>query len=51
MLIVRKCSNFFAYIFFIPLVFIGAFFLINLTIAVIKFNYTMAHTNNHKSKL
>ena len=33
-----------AVIFFVPLVFIGAFFLLNLTLAVIKSKFTDAHT-------
>ena len=43
MIWVRQCTNWIAYAFFLPLVFMGAFFLINLTIAVIKFKYTEAN--------
>jgi hypothetical protein len=36
MIMLQKAFNFFSFLFFIPLVFIGAFFLLNLTLAVIK---------------
>jgi hypothetical protein len=35
--------TFLAFLFFIPLVFIGAFFLLNLTLAVIKSKFTKEH--------
>lgn len=41
-------SNVTATIFFVPLVFIGAFFLLNLTLAVIKSKFTDAHTKKKK---
>ena len=37
-------------IFFIPIVFIGAFFLLNLTLAVIKSKFTEEHHKNKEKK-
>jgi len=39
-----------AFIFFIPLVFIGAFFLMNLTLAVIQSKFTAIHEARVKEK-
>ena len=36
-IMLQQAFNFFVFMFFIPMVFIGAFFLLNLTLAVIKF--------------
>lgn len=44
-----KSFNAFAIVFFVPLVFIGAFFLLNLTLAVIKSKFTEKH-NDRKNK-
>ena len=38
MIIVQKAFSMFVFFFFIPLIFIGAFFLLNLTLVVIKFH-------------
>lgn len=40
MLDLTKSVSVFAYIYFIPLIFIGAYFLLNLTLAVIKFTFS-----------
>ena len=45
---VWKAMNVSAVIFFVPLVIIGAFFLLNLTLAVIKSKFTDAHTKKKK---
>ena len=47
---VQKAFNDLAVLFFIPLVFIGAFFLLNLTLAVIKSKFTEEH-NQRKKKM
>lgn len=49
MIMLMKSFNAFAIIFFVPLVFIGAFFLLNLTLAVIKSKFTEKH-NDRKNK-
>ena len=43
MVYVQKAFNVLSLFFFIPLVFIGAFFLLNLTLVVIKYNFTEEH--------
>ena len=43
MVMLQKVFNEFAFLFFVPLVFIGAFFLLNLTLAVIKSKFTEEH--------
>ncbi len=43
MIMVQKSYTFLAFFFFIPLVFIGAFFLLNLTLAVIKSKFSKEH--------
>jgi len=43
MISVHKAFTPLAFVFFIPLVFIGAFFLLNLTLAVIKASYEKEH--------
>jgi len=43
MIMVQKTFSTLAFLFFVPLVFIGAFFLLNLTLAVIKANFTEQH--------
>lgn len=45
MIHVQKAFSFWAFLYFIPLVFIGAFFLLNLTLAVVKFSYTEIDKN------
>lgn len=47
---VQKTFNIMSLFFFIPLVFIGAFFLLNLTLVVIKSKFTEEHENNKESK-
>jgi hypothetical protein len=39
-----------AFLFFVPLVFIGAFFLLNLTLAVIKSQFTEEHKKKKRTK-
>lgn len=39
----QKAYSFYVFFFFIPLVFMGAFFLLNLTLAVINSKFTEAH--------
>ena len=45
--------TYYAFLFFVPMVFIGAFFLLNLTLAVIKnkFTETMNETAETKKKM
>ena len=43
MIMVQKSFTHIAFLFFIPLVFIGAFFLLNLTLAVIKSKFSKEH--------
>lgn len=43
MLYVMKSTHFLVFLIFIPLVFIGAYFLLNLTLAVINFKFNEAH--------
>ncbi|CDW88937.1 cation channel family protein [Stylonychia lemnae] len=43
MLYVMKSTHYLLFLVFIPLVFIGAYFLLNLTLAVINFKFTEAH--------
>jgi hypothetical protein len=50
MVMLEKAFNSFAIFFFIPLVFIGAFFLLNLTLAVIKSSFTEEHNLRKKTK-
>lgn len=50
MLMVVKAYTSVAFIFFIPLVFIGAFFLLNLTLAVIKSKFSKEHEKNQEKK-
>ena len=47
---VQKVFNILSYFFFIPLVFIGPFFLLNLTMVVIKSEFTREHDENRKRK-
>ena len=44
----QKSFNSLSFLFFVPLVFIGAFFLLNLTLAVIKSKFTEEHNNRKK---
>jgi len=50
MVFVQKTFNILSLFFFIPLVFIGAFFLLNLTLVVIKSKFTEEHENNKAIK-
>ena len=47
---VTKTYTNISFMFFIPLVFIGAFFLLNLTLAVIKSKFTKEHEKNAEKK-
>ena len=47
---VQKVFNILSFFFFIPLVFIGAFFLLNLTLVVIKSKFTEEHEANKMRK-
>jgi hypothetical protein len=49
MVMLEKSYSWTAILFFIPIIFIGAFFLLNLTLAVIKIKFTEEHQNK-KSK-
>lgn len=46
---IEKTYTTISFLFFIPIVFIGAFFLLNLTLAVIKSQFTEEH-NKKKNK-
>ncbi|CAI2366067.1 unnamed protein product [Moneuplotes crassus] len=50
MVMLQKSFNNLAFLFFVPLVFIGAFFLLNLTLAVIKSKFTEEHNSRKKDK-
>lgn len=50
MVYVQKTFNILSLFFFIPLVFIGAFFLLNLTLVVIKSKFTEEHEANKEKK-
>lgn len=50
MVYVQKTFNILSLFFFIPLVFIGAFFLLNLTLVVIKSKFTEEHEANKERK-
>ena len=39
------------FIYFLPLVFIGAFFLLNLTLAVINSEFTKAHNQHNENEI
>eukprot|EP00347_Sterkiella_histriomuscorum_P004762 403359206 len=43
MLYVMKSTHYLVFLIFIPIVFVGAFFLLNLTLAVINYKFTEAH--------
>ena len=42
--------TYYAFLFFVPMVFIGAFFLLNLTLAVIKNKFTETMTETAETK-
>ena len=50
MVMLQRSFNELAFLFFVPLVFIGAFFLLNLTLAVIKSKFTEEHNAKKRSK-
>jgi len=50
MIFIQKTFNILSLFFFIPLVFIGAFFLLNLTLVVIKSEFTKEHEANKEKK-
>lgn len=45
MVMLEKAYSPAAILFFVPIIFIGAFFLLNLTLAVIKIKFTEEHQN------
>jgi hypothetical protein len=49
MVYMEKCFSILAILYFVPIVFIGAFFLLNLTLAVIKSKFTEEHKNKKHS--
>ena len=49
--LVRNTFNDFSIIYFIFLVFIGAFFLMNITLAIIKIKFSESHQNKDEHKL
>lgn len=48
MVMLQQTFNSLAFLFFVPLVFVGAFFLLNLTLAVIKSKFTEEHNERKK---
>lgn len=50
MIFVEKAFNWISFVFFIPLIFIGAFFLLNLTLVVIKSKFSEEHEENKQKK-
>lgn len=48
MIMIQKAFNRASFLFFVPLVFIGAFFLLNLTLAVIKSKFSEEHKERKK---
>lgn len=42
MVLYQKVYTYYVFLFFVPLVFIGAFFLLNLTLAVINYSFNEA---------
>lgn len=50
MIYLQQCVASWVVIYFIPIVFIGAFFLLNLTLAVIKSKFTEEHKNKKSFK-
>lgn len=48
MIMLQKSFNSLSFLFFVPLVFVGAFFLLNLTLAVIKSKFTEEHNERKK---
>lgn len=51
MMYVQKAFSFWVFLYFIPMVFIGAYFLLNLTLAVIKFSYTEMDKKLQESRI
>lgn len=49
MIMLQKSYSSLAVVYFIPLVFIGAFFLLNLTLAVIKSKFSEAHNERKRN--
>jgi hypothetical protein len=49
MSMMQNAFTYHIYVYFLPLVFIGAFFLLNLTLAVINSEFTKAH-NEHQAE-
>ena len=50
MIMLEKCVATWVIVYFVPIVFIGAFFLLNLTIAVIKSKFSEEHKNKKVTK-
>jgi len=46
----QKAYTYYIFLYFLPLVFIGAFFLLNLTLAVINSEFTKAHKEHANSE-
>ena len=51
MVMLQKSFNSLSFLFFVPLIFVGAFFLLNLTLAVIKSKFTEEHNARKKRHL
>jgi len=47
---IQQVSSFWSFIFFLPIIFIGSFFLLNLTLAVINSKFNDAHKEKSKEK-
>ena len=50
MVMLQKCQSVIVILYFIPIIFVGAFFLLNLTLAVIKSKFTEEHKKKQGSK-
>ena len=46
----QMAYTYYAFFFFVPMVFIGAFFLLNLMLAVIHFNFTETMRKHNEAK-
>ena len=50
MVLYQKVYTYYVFLFFVPLVFIGAFFLLNLTLAVINTSFTESQAEQERKK-
>ena len=50
MVLYQKVYTYYVFLFFVPLVFIGAFFLLNLTLAVINISYNESQEEQKKKQ-